>query len=571
MTLIETLMALTLAVMIMVPMLGWAQFTFAEQVRTQQRSNFSNDLGLLRTYLHRDVASADDAYVSGDNFVGCATPDASSNNDNNKGVEADPNANRLLLVVTANDSLTTYSIAPGTDDHLSIWRNTCKTPGGVIGETAELLTDLDGDATGVVCDSARGKDSEDEEGSCPRVTMRVGTNNSRRATISAMIRSDWVTEQRGIDNPDDRTPLVSLSATPTKGERGLSVQFSAEGSSDPHGENLTYQWEFGDSQYSGAPNPIHTYDTLGTYSAVLTVTNASGLAGSSFVVIEVVNRAPVATISSPPTDISRFRGENISFSSVGSNDSADPAHSGTIVAYSWDFGDGTSSSEANPSKSYTSVSPNGGFRVALTVTDEDGGQGRTEIRVNIANREPSVAITATPSSGAAPLSTTLTAVVTDETSMSINPALTYEWDFGNSTTSNLAAPTPVTYQTAGTYTVTLVVTDDLGASATTSQVVTVTSSTPLTYPRNLRVVTLNPQPRLTMSFAWDAVAGADGYWLEVTCGKCSGPIDWVVTGTSATVNIPYSNTQFTTRIRARAAATALWGDWSPTIKAKSAK
>ncbi|MGB6057063.1 MAG: PKD domain-containing protein, partial [Microthrixaceae bacterium] len=474
-------------------------------------------------------------------------------------------------VVTANDSLTTYSIAPGTDDQLSIWRNTCQAPGGVVGEMAELLTDLDANATGVVCDTARGKDSEDQEDSCPRVTMRLGTNTSRRATISAMIRSDWVTEQRGIDNPDDRTPLVSLSATPTKGERGLTVQFSSEGSSDPQGENLTYQWEFGDSRYSDAPNPTHTFDTLGTYSAVLTVTNASGLAGSSFVVIGVVNRAPVATISSPPTDTSRFRGESISFSSAGSNDSADPAHSGTIVAYSWDFGDGTSSNEANPSKSYSSVSPSGGFRVALTVTDEDGGQARTETRVNIANRQPSVAITATPSSGSAPLATTLAAVVTDETSMSVNPALNYLWDFGNSTTSTLAAPGPVTYSSAGTYMVTVIVVDDMGASATASKTITVTSSTPLTYPRNLRVLSLNPQPRLTMSFQWDAVVGADGYWLEVTCVQCPGPIDWVVSGTTATVNIPNANTQYTTRIRARTAGTTQWGDWSPTIKAKSDK
>lgn len=569
MTLVETLMSLSLVVMIMVPILGWAQFTFAEQVRTQQRANFSNDLGLLRTYLHRDVASAGGAYVSGDHFVGCAAPNVNSVNDSNPTPQARSAETRLLLVVTANDSLITYSTAPGTDDHPSIWRNTCKTPGGAVGESAELLTDLDEAATDVICASVRGKEDQD---SCPRVMMRIATSTARKATISAMIRSDWVTEKRGVDNPDELTPLVSMSANPTKGERGLTVQFSAAGSSDPKGENLSYFWEFGDGSHSETPAPTHTYDALGNYSAVLTVTNPSGLAASSFVVIEVVNRAPVAAIASPATGTSKFRGENISFSSAGSNDSADPAHEGTIVGYSWDFGDGTSSTQANPSKAYSSPSPNGGYRVALTVTDEDGAQARTETRVTIANRVPTAVITPSPGSGAAPFTTTFTAAVTDETSLPANPPLTYSWDFGNSTTSDLATPAPVTYQANGTYTVTLVVTDDMGATATATTKITVsTSSAPLPAPENLRVVRLNPQPRLTMSFAWDAVPGADAYGLEVTCVQCSGPITPVVTGTTATVNIPYANTQYTTRIRARAAGSAQWGDWSPTVKAKSDK
>ncbi|WP_079254007.1 PKD domain-containing protein [Endozoicomonas arenosclerae] len=79
------------------------------------------------------------------------------------------------------------------------------------------------------------------------------------------------------------------------------------------------------------------------------------------------NRLPIAEANGP------YTGQvdtSISFSSSGSTDS-----DGSIAAYSWDFGDGSNSSEANPSHTYTST---GLFNARLTVTD-DKGDSRTDL------------------------------------------------------------------------------------------------------------------------------------------------------------------------------------------------
>lgn len=77
----------------------------------------------------------------------------------------------------------------------------------------------------------------------------------------------------------------------------------------------------------------------------------------------IPNLSPVANINGP---YSGTVGESISFSSNGSNDP-----DGTIVAYSWNFGDGSNSSAANPTHIYSEA---GTYLVTLTLTDDDGAQ-----------------------------------------------------------------------------------------------------------------------------------------------------------------------------------------------------
>lgn len=73
------------------------------------------------------------------------------------------------------------------------------------------------------------------------------------------------------------------------------------------------------------------------------------------------NQAPSAEANGP---YSGTVNNAVSFSSAGSNDS-----DGSISSYSWDFGDGNTSSSANPSHTYTSA---GTYNVSLTVTDNGG-------------------------------------------------------------------------------------------------------------------------------------------------------------------------------------------------------
>ena len=97
-----------------------------------------------------------------------------------------------------------------------------------------------------------------------------------------------------------RRPIAHVAATPTSGQPPLEVTFSSEGSIDPDGTSLTYEWDFGDgSAHSNDVNPVHTYTAAGTYSASLRVTDQSGQTGVDNIEIVVGNTAPEVTINIP--------------------------------------------------------------------------------------------------------------------------------------------------------------------------------------------------------------------------------------------------------------------------------
>ena len=87
-----------------------------------------------------------------------------------------------------------------------------------------------------------------------------------------------------------QAPLALFTATPTSGEAPLTVSFDASGSSDPDGTIAQYQWDFDND---GTPDAtgvkaIHTYTKPGIYTAVLTVTDSSGLKSSFALFITVL-------------------------------------------------------------------------------------------------------------------------------------------------------------------------------------------------------------------------------------------------------------------------------------------
>lgn len=163
-----------------------------------------------------------------------------------------------------------------------------------------------------------------------------------------------------------QNPIAVVGATPTSGTAPLTVTFSSSGSSDPDGSIVSYAWNFGDGSTSNEANPVHLYSSQGSYTATLTVTDNNGLTGmasTSIVATAAPNQLPTAAISASVT--SGTVPLTVAFSSTGSSDP-----DGSITAYFWDFGDGTNSTAANPSKTYTSV---GTFTAKLTVTDDRNG------------------------------------------------------------------------------------------------------------------------------------------------------------------------------------------------------
>jgi hypothetical protein len=84
--------------------------------------------------------------------------------------------------------------------------------------------------------------------------------------------------------PANQPPTVQIFAAPLAGPAPLSVNLSAA-ASDPDGQVTAYAWSFGDGQTSSAPSVLHVYNTSGTFTARVTVTDDAGAAATTSVII----------------------------------------------------------------------------------------------------------------------------------------------------------------------------------------------------------------------------------------------------------------------------------------------
>jgi len=121
-------------------------------------------------------------------------------------------------------------------------------------------------------------------------------------------------------------PTANATASPTDGQPPLAVNFSSQGSYDPDGQAITYQWNFGNGVTSTQANPSYTYNSPGLYTAVLTATDTAGASSTDSVLIIVGNTAPVATITAPISGTTYSVGDVINFSG-----SANDAEEGNLA------------------------------------------------------------------------------------------------------------------------------------------------------------------------------------------------------------------------------------------------
>jgi probable HAF family extracellular repeat protein len=152
--------------------------------------------------------------------------------------------------------------------------------------------------------------------------------------------------------------------------------------------------------------------------------------------------------------------------------SASTDREGPIAAYSWNFGDGSAvATGVTTSHTYSTA---GSFSVTLTVTDNNGATGAANRTITVTTNAPPVAaFTATPASGLTPLTVALDASSSSDPDGSIAG---YEWTFGDGATGT-GPTTQHIYVNAGSFQVTLKVTDDRGAVSTASKSITVVSGT----------------------------------------------------------------------------------------------
>jgi parallel beta-helix repeat protein len=165
------------------------------------------------------------------------------------------------------------------------------------------------------------------------------------------------------------SPLsATASANPTSGQAPLAVNFtgSAGGGKSPY----TYSWNFGDSQSSSAQNPSHTYSAAGNLTATLTVTDSASATANASVNISV-SASPSLSANANASPTSGLAPLAVNF--TGSATGGAPPYS-----YSWNFGDGSSSTTQNPSHMYSAI---GNYTAILTITDSSFANANATVSI----------------------------------------------------------------------------------------------------------------------------------------------------------------------------------------------
>jgi len=220
----------------------------------------------------------------------------------------------------------------------------------------------------------------------------------------------------------NRSPIADFSASASTVYTGEVIDFGASASYDPDGYITSYFWDFGDGNTGSGVTVSHSYVDDGEYLVTLRVVDNWGAAASKKASITVKNRPPVADLVASVAILDKK--ETVTFDA---SPSYDP--DGTIVSYSWDFGDRNTATGVSVSHSY----PNSGaYTVTLTVTDNDGATDTTTIAKTVRNKSPVAIFTESAET-----------VYVDDTIIfnaadSYDPdgtIVSYSWDFGDGTTA----------------------------------------------------------------------------------------------------------------------------------------
>ena len=232
----------------------------------------------------------------------------------------------------------------------------------------------------------------------------------------------------------------------------------------------SYNWDFGNGYGSNAFNPNINYinsDTIDTnYTLTLIVSTNFGCSDTADLPVTIYG-SPIASFTSNATPSCGPIQVNFQNTSQGG------------VSYLWDFGDSSATSNlTNPTHTYGNTTlfiTN--YPVQLVTVNAQGCTDSASADISV-YPEPNFPFSTIPDSGCSPLSVTFPAII---------GAVTYDWDFGDGSTSTGQTPTHIFYNSTTndqTYNVQLIATSPFGCKDTTVEVVTV-------FPEPTALVTLS--------------------------------------------------------------------------------
>ena len=268
-------------------------------------------------------------------------------------------------------------------------------------------------------------------------------------------------------------PVPVLTFSPELPNQGDVVLFDVGESFDPDGEIVMVQWDFDGDGVFETQGPEQTasyvYASGGQFTPRVTVTDDQSDAASRAAIIEI-NATPVAQFqvsSFAPNEL-----ELVTFTDLSQD------NDGTLVAWTWEFGDGTSSDEASPAHAYQQ---SGTQTVTLTVTDNAGATATADATLTIDNLPPVAVLTA--AQNVLPTGSRFAFDASGSSDPSPQGGLTrYEWRLGAQTGFAVETSVPNlshAFSEDGVYMICVRVTDSDGAVAMSSPLaVTVTNRSP---------------------------------------------------------------------------------------------
>lgn len=261
-----------------------------------------------------------------------------------------------------------------------------------------------------------------------------------------------------------------VATTATEGCFPLTVKFDDTST----GTITSRLWKFGNGNTSTEENPEVIFTAPGVYDISLTVSNGgspSTRIRSGYIVVHDL----------PSVDFSFDKSSGCAPLTVKFSDKTSTA-SGKISGWFWVFGDGATSTSANPTHTYETPGPK---IVSLSVRNEFGCVGQKSTETAITIQGPTAKFK---SDKAAACTFPATFTFTNE---STGSNLTYEWTFGDGQTSTATNPPPHTYTQKGKYHVELKARDAGGCVQTFSMEVNVGSEGDLDFSITLDDVPTN--------------------------------------------------------------------------------
>jgi PKD repeat protein len=286
---------------------------------------------------------------------------------------------------------------------------------------------------------------------------------------------------------EGNAPVASFVYSPASPAENETIYFNASGSTDEDGTIVSFQWNFGDGTTADGETVTHQYGSSGSYTVILEVTDDDGNTGNTSQTVTIgANENPVASFIFSPT--SPAVDQDVHFDASDSNDP-----DGTIVAYEWDFGDGTTGTGLTVIHRY---STQGSYTVYLRVTDNSGNTANTTKPLTVSdNQSPTASFVHSPQNPV------INEAVHFNASGSTDPdgnIETYYWDFGDGESfSGTTNQVDHTFSDATTYVVVLVVTDNSGNSGSVSEPITILDGTPIA---SFTISPSNPEVDDTITF-----------------------------------------------------------------------